>query len=522
MASATYSLDPGTVNDPRDRWYTDLTQVLANRLPLHSEIRGKKTSIGQELLNAGVGVHTRDLQRQLGQAIRDRFLVTADLNEPDTLKRVQLNPATNITRPEVETNYVRNGSFELWASPVRLPDFWRASGTGEIDTAAGVFQGRALSILPTTGEFYLAQTRELVFRAGATITGSVWYRNPGGSTGSVPTEGFGLRIRVTENDGTEVTSFAAFDTDASAQWKNVSTSLTLSNDIVKVRVELVSTIGGGFTPTAVELDAVQLVEGASLQPWMPSILDRLFWYSFPRTLRDDADIIPPIAIEHGRRVQVVERARDFWRLPPTRVSLIGTRSQTAPTTRVGFELQVNSVEDTFLAEWVPNGTKVRKQGAPEQAQDVYGDFDLVFPIYNDDTTRGFVAGTVVDVEALAMFNDFLWVVATVERYDGTNVRMLCVVDHKYPRPTPDYLEVLCAYELTDVPAVTTAEFRNDDPLWLFLNDGTTEYGIRLYYDYALFQEAGGIVFLREDHSNLVVTRLSPRRRVPEILLNRSL
>lgn len=518
MASPTTftQLAAGVARDPRDRWYSSVTQDIANRLPPHTEIRNRKTSVGQELINASGGIHFEDVQRQLEQGFRDQFLITAGLNEPDQIRRIQLVPVRGLARPEQETNLSRNGSFSLWSTPTRLPDFWEATGTGIIDVATGVFTGRAMTILPTSGELSLLQEIALTKRKGEKLTVSAWYRNPGGATGTPPSSGFGLRVTVTKADSTTQAETTLFSTTASAAWRQATVTLTLEADIVELKIELVSTIGGGFTPTVVEVDAIQAVDGSTVKPWLPSIFDRPQWYEF-QEVEEGELLIPPVAIEFGIRVQIVEDVRAFWKLPPMRAELIDSRTFSPVTIRAGFTTELEESGAVFLAEWVPNGTKVRKIGRVEDSPDVYGDFDLAFPTFDGN----FLVSTATAIEAVALFNEFLWVIGRFTRYDGEIVRMLCVVDPKFPRATPTDLEVLVALELTGVPAITSARFRFEDPLWLFLNDGTREYGIRLFYDYALYEVEEDRLFLREQYLKVVTTKLSPRRRRPELRLNRT-
>jgi len=476
--------------DETKHYYAPVTQSIANRLPPHSDIRRKKTSIGQGFLNSIAGIHIQDILEQLSQGTADLFPISAGLNEPDQLRVVQL--PDEFERPVTETNLIRNGSFGLWASDTRGPDEWDFTGT--IEKTTGAFSDTGLKL---TGLSTLSQKRDGVLRSGSSITASIWYLNPSGSVAT-------LLLKGTTNTGSVLSNGSSLVSSVS-RWTQVSVTLTLTQDIVDYTFELDVTSGD------VSVDAGQLVLGTSPRSWRPSIFDKLRWYEFP-----DGPVIPPVAVEFGKRVQIVEDVRDFWRNVPTRIELRGTRVIDKQTASAGFITEFDHNDDAFLTEWKPNGSKIRKVGRASQSADIYGDFDFLFP----DTKEGEVESvTVTAVEAVALFNNRLWVILTATAFDSQTRRMLAIVNPNYPRPTPSELQVEAAY-IIDVPSVVAARFKFDDPLWLYLHDGTTEYGIRLFYDYGIYVANDLKIYLREEYSSFTTIQMAPRKRDIEVRLTR--
>lgn len=491
---------PGLAGAWRRPWYSYTTQRIANNLPYHLAIRTQKTSNGQELLNV-FGVQAELVDRQIRGLVDSRFLSTVPLNHPGTLLRADLPQNLVDADTDRTTNLVRNSSFEINTNELRLPDFWRADNAIAQVEQDGVIGSKSLRILPDGGTAWVYQDLELTTNPGEALTYSCWYKTS--QTGAPTASTFAMVVRVLDGSGTWHESATVLNASVS-DWTRVIGTFTVPANSVEMQV--------GFRQSTtftnpLYVDCLQLQQGSNATPWEPYLWDAPMWFA-PTVLR------PPIFVEGGNRQLMTVDEVNFWHVPPTRASYVGSRSLSRPSSpaTAGYTREIDADGMTFRAEWQPNGTKVRKIGDAAQAADVYGDFDLALPSYRGEL----LDVAITEVEAITQFNYALWIVIRAENHLGVTNRYLVVAQLGYPRPTPTYLECSVCIELpSQIPAVSSAWFQtNKDPHYLILDDGTTEYGVRLHYDTAFYSRQDASVYFREpcDDVQFMVAQSVPSLR----------
>lgn len=506
--------------EPKSSWYAIETQRIANSLPQWMKARRERDSSTQKFLNP-FGSRLDELNEQIELTLRNRFIELSNLNEPDQLRRVQIPLESAFQYPNQIVNHLLNGSFCIRTSHDRLPDYWRSSGAGQASIVGGILGDKAVQLSVGTGQSVTVyqEVKKLV-RAGEVWGFYVWHISQ--ATGLVaPATGFGLEIVGTHKDGSTETLRASFTADTGGYPKRALVRSAFSQDVVKWEFRVVVTNSAPFPiTTPVTVDMAMAAEGSRVVDWRPHILD-----NYPYI--DYYDRFAPVVSEHGTRAQFVERFKDFWmKAVPTRagspqlLSSGGTIDPTPSPGADGFAIHSTTGEhrevDFWKQEWYHrwqigyDGSNPRVRAYGLDAQDVIGPFDLAFRNYRN----WFEDGASWTPEAMTSFNGYLWAVIKKQDHLGSTRRYLAVIDPKFPRPIPSYLEVTAMIELTGISTSTSlsrAEVKFSDQQWLYVGDGASQWTYRLYYDYFLVDYNRKLMYFREDYEQVVPQLTVPAR-----------
>jgi len=511
-----------TEYEPKKGWYSSWTQKIVNGLPSWNDIRRLRTSNGQSLMNAAAGRPLDFIEEQMEEDLRNRYLSTVDLNQPDIVTRVEIPQGVSLAQPETIRNRLLNSSFEIWPNQSELPAQWRSDGTGSVVVSSAGFIGtRALSLSAALNQSIgIYQEFEQNIPVGQEWSFSVWYAITSSLGLTAPATGFGLEAIGYCSDGSTETLRVAFSTNTSGVPKQATVTGSYTKAVYKVRVRLVCSHTGSFLFTdSVIVDLVQAEIGDVVTPWRPHPFD--YWPHITIQYQ-----LSPVLLETGHRAQYTETMGDFWlKALPTRVTpKVGlTESATmdaAPTpdgdgvTTYGtggrwVEVDQYNDEWPYQAAAYSSGSSHKIRFIGTITPDIFGTFDLAFRNYRNY----YETDTAITLEAMTEFNNVLWVILKKADLSGTTKRYLAVVDPHTPWPRPSYLEVPILIELAE-PSISTritrCEFRYEDQQHLYIGNGQFTFVYRLHYDY--FTIDGNYLFLREDPASIVIMDAEPTKK----------
>lgn len=487
--------------NPRHRFYSNMTQVIANNLPDWSKIRRVRQSNGQELLNSMYGMWLKDLSETEDLNMRRKFLLVAPLDEADIVTEAVIPSSISLDEPAGISNILRNSYFQIRSYGHDLPDRWLGTATKAIVTT-GLEGHNALQLSvasSSTAEVY--QDLVLRIRAGEKWTGSVFYKIPTNAL-TKPTSGFGLQLIGTLSNNTTETLQSVFEPTTDGEWARLTVTGSFTRETRKLRFKIVIKDEGGFlfSGNTVDIDCCQLEVGSQASPWRAREDDR-----YPYMQRDT---LAAIHVTGSDSAILVDNDRDFWPHSfPTRAQHSGSLAETAPAVTLAGRFPNTDWQDKtqFFGFEIQSPRLMYRD--IDFSDDVLADFYLAFR--NQD---GFykIKSTGVTLETLTSFGEYLWVIGTMPGLDGVTARYLMVVDPKFtwPATSPQYLEVISSVQLTDdVPigeAITSCEFRQEDRQHLYVYTASDLYVQRLRYDIYTLDTATGRVLLRENPTSLVL------------------
>jgi hypothetical protein len=184
----------------------------------------------------------------------------------------------------------------------------------------------------------------------------------------------------------------------------------------------------------------------------------------------------------------------------------------------GEHREVDFWKDEWYFRWQLgyDGANPRVRAFGTDADDVIGPFNLAFRNYRN----WFEDGISWTPESMTAFNGYLWAIIKKANHLGQTRRYLAIIDPKFPRPFPSYLEVTAMIELSDISTslrLSRCEVRFSDQQWLYVGDGETEWVYRLYYDYFMVDYNRRILYMREDY-DVVVPQLTVSARTESVSL----
>lgn len=508
--------------EPKKGWYSTETQTIVNGLPSWNDIRRLRTSNGQSLINAAAGRPLDFVQTQMERALRNKFVDTVDLNQPDCVTSIEIPQGVSTEEPTEVRNRLLNSSFEIWPNQSTLPQYWRSTGTGSVAVNSSGFIGtRALTLSADLGEsITVYQDVEQNIPANQSWSFSAWYAITSALGLTAPGTGFGLEAVGYCNDGTTQTLRVAFATNTNGKPAYVSVSGSYTKAVFKVRVQVLCTHTAPFPFTdSVIVDLIQAEIGATPTPWRPNPFD--YW---PHVSINYS--LAPILIESGNRAQYTETMGDFWLntlptrlLPKVGFTETGT-ADSAPTPdgsgittygSAGRWIEVDQYGDEWPYEAVAysSGSTHKIKFVGTIAADIFGNFSLAFRNYRNY----FEIDTAITLEAITEFNGWLWVILKKADYSGTIKRYLAIVDPKTPWPRPAYLEVFALLEIPEpslATLITRVEIRYEDQQHLYIGDGHLTFTYRLYYDY--FTINGHKIYLREYPNSIAIVEATTTKK----------
>jgi hypothetical protein len=297
---------------PRATHYASETQRIANQYPTWTKIRRERDSNGQYFLGSP-GRILQDINDNLEQMLRDRFLTLANTDEPDQMRMVELPVVEDLKYPTVVENELFNSSFELITSHDRLPDYWRSEGNGSVTVCAGLLGATGIQLQVGTDQFAAVyQEVEESIRAGVPWCFYIWHVSE--ATGlTAPATGFGLEVVGTRGDASTETLRVAFTPDTNGYQRLAVVLGSFSQDVVKWKFRVVVTNSASFRiTTPVVVDIAMASPGQLVKAWRPNPFDTYPYLNY-------YDGLAPVVVEHPRRAQFVERIPDFWdKAIPTR------------------------------------------------------------------------------------------------------------------------------------------------------------------------------------------------------------
>lgn len=496
--------------EPKISHYTPETQRIVNSLPMWTKARRDRTSKAQSYLNPA-GIHIEALVEKFEQHLRDGFLELANPDEPDQIRKIELPWEIPLEQPSEVNNELKNASFEIITSHDRLPDYWRAEGTGSVSVSSGFLGRKGLQLSVGSGQWAAAyQEIDEPIKPGVPWVFFLWYESS--ATGlTVPATGFGIEaVGYDWSAGTEVLR-AAFTADTSGHPKQAVIRGSFSKDVQKVKFRVIVTNSGAFPiTTPVKVDVALALEGSVLPEWRPNVFD-----SYPYFARFQ-DSLAPVVSEHGTRSQHTYSFDDFWlKAVPTRAgspTLLSSGGTLDPDPSAGADGFTKHTEaggftevDFWKKEWPVvwqlgyDGSNPRIRGYGVNAPDVFGPFELVFRNWRN----WFEDGVSWTPETMTAWHGHLYVVLKKQDYAGTTKRYLGIVDPRMPWPQP-YMEVLALVELPGISAkITRAEIRYSDQQHLYVGNGQSEWVYRLYYDYFMVDPDLHRLHFREDYGDVV-------------------
>jgi hypothetical protein len=489
--------------EPRRLSFSEVTQEQMNRLPQYHVGRRLRTSNWAGLFNALDGVVLEDYKVQERRALRNLFLRTVHLDEPDLLRVVDLPPGTNLEPPQVNVNLLRNGSFELRSRPDRVADFWTHSGVVEVQSVA-LFGATSPALTPASGATSrISQiVKQDAWNGGESRTFSAWYRINTWAGGTIPSSSHGLLVTVTYGTGATQTFRAAFAAHTSDQWRRVTLTVTPTVAVVSYEVKLETARSASFNLTVpVRLDAVQAEANSTATVWQPNLFDSPNWF-FQR-------VLTPVHFDGPVPIFVTDTLRDFYyEAIPTRVELLEVRDLRSDADRrggFGEALDFHHLRWAFTWDVDPAVNKIRRIGL--DPQDIYGSFDLSLFTGTEDGERFEEGAAGLTYRCATQFQRWLWVVHQTRDLNGNTIMALSMADPRVPFPSPTHYEAKMTLPLPLSPGdYHRVEFQFEDPQHLYISTPITEYVLRLYYDYAIINTRTLQTFFREKYASLALVR----------------
>lgn len=490
--------------DPQAYFFSEETQALNNRLPQWHKGRRLRDSNWAQLTSVFDGMGLEDYKTEERRALRNLFIQTAHLDEPDLLGQVQLPEGTSLTPKENNVNLLRNGSFESRARIDRVGDYWEHSGTVAV-LGGALFGGRTPALTPTASETVrISQTvRRDPWNSGESRSFSAWYRIPTWVGGTIPSTSHGLLVIVTYGDGSTQTFRAAFAVHTSDAWRRIMLTVTPTRPVVEYTVRFETIRSAIFNISVpIRLDAVQAQRGSEVTTYEDNLNDQPNWFR-PR-LRS------PIGFDTTVPVFVTPAMREFYyEAVPTRVQLFRQLARASSADRRGGVGQaVDFYRQRWAFTWTVNTVTNKIQRIGLNPQDDYGSFDLAFFTGTSTGPKFEDAVSGVTFRSLAGFQRWLWVIHQAPDLNGNIVMALSIVDPRVPFPAPAYYEAVQTLQLplpTGLDYLHT-EFRFEDPQHLYVQTSTQEYVLRLFYDYAIIDAESLRVFFRERYDSIALTR----------------
>lgn len=491
--------------DPRETHWSEETQRIANKLPQYHAGRRLKTSNWSMVMNDLFGRTLHDYRDQEERAFRSLFIQTARMDEPDLVRDVFLPQGTDLTPPDVNINLLRNSSFELRSRPDKVADYW--SHTGTVKVEAPSFFGETSVVLepgPVSTASITQTISNDVWQGNTSRVFSAWYRIASWSGGVLPTNSHGIVVNVTYTDGTTNTFSQAFDTHTNDEWRRVQLTVTPSKAVATYDVVLETVRSALWNiDVPIRLDAVQVELNTSASTWRPHLSDRPHWFV--------SDAVAPVHFDAAAPIFVTDELRDFYyHAIPTRASFKRVRAFSVPTNRGGgIGESVDFFGDRWAFRWDIDTTnnKIRKIGI--NPQDIYASYDLSFFTGTDTGEKYEEDLGGVTFRCVTQFQRWLWVIHEMTGLDGNPTLCLSLADPLTPYPSPDHLESKYTLELPGLPEgidYTRVSIQLQDPQHLYVSDGTNEYALRLYYDYAMLEPRTLRAFMREKYSPLALVR----------------
>jgi len=505
--------------NPRHRYYSNNTQIIANKLPQHSLIRRRKQSNGQEFLNSIAGVPIQVLEEGHEEELHGKFLQITTLDQPDIVLETSVSESIDLDEPLTLQNFVPNSYFQVWTHHHLLPDGWQSEQSDKISVVTGLEGHNALRLTVADGtdaspaQTILTRELNMRIRAEEEWTISLFYRTPTNALVS-PSTAFGVKVDVDLDDGTTNASEGFLDPSTGTVWQRLVHTFSFAKEVIKVRLQILisDTDAFEFNPYWVEVDCIQLELGNQATPWKPRPDDK-YWYM-------DRDELSPIHISGSDSATQVDTTEDFWsKSVPNRVSFIASDADVTYTdpanyiTKAGRYPNTDFWGKTYYFAFEVQGSQLRYADIVH-TDDILQDFYLAFRNH-----EGFYKIRSADLvlETLTSFGGYLWVIGKLLGLDGvTTQRFLFVVDPKFPWPADSedpgphdgYLEVVTSVKLPDsVPigeSMVAVEFKNEDRQHLFVYSDATLYTLRLHYDIYAINRDSRKILLRENYAGVSI------------------
>jgi len=480
--------------EPRQGYNASMSQRIVNDLPMWHAGRRLRTSNFYKILNALFGKQAEEFSIDNTDSFIDSYLDLVNTDAPDIILK-SVVPA-NIEIRELEhlsRNLIQNGAFRIRTSPHLIGDGWEYSGTVILGVG---YIGNTCPVITNSTGGYVQQTMYVDIPTGTPLCASTAYKIATWSGGTSTTDtGHALTMTVYYRDATTAVATGLFDAHTAGGWEQKFTTLTTTKPAYKILFKISTGSTATFPITSnLFLDACMLEQATKPSQWMPSRLD------IPHYLEGTDPA--PVDFDAEYPLYYVDNLKDFWhKAVPTRAGIALTRTNTiSAATGVGQVKLVDFFEEEWLAEFDISGNKIRKIGIT-CAGEVYGSYDLAFINY-----RGrYEVGHTYTIKALAYYHDQLWAIVDRGANLSEHLLVLCLINPNVPSPEPDYLEVIAAVELEGVPLnIDRMEFRKYDQQHIYVGNATSEYRLRLYYDYYMFDSNTYASYLREEYDELVL------------------
>lgn len=483
---------------PSDWFYSDETQRLVNKLPMHSAIRQERHSVGQTFLNGVAGVSLQDAREKSDLYTRMLYPTLAPLDEIDVISQVELPGYISTSEPTLRINYLPNSGFDIWTTPNSIPNNWYKYGT--VQVSSGLEGTNAIRLIPSATKqrsgIYQILTQRI--KSGEAWVLSCWYKIPTNSL-IAPTTSFGLKTTFLYYDNTTLVTEKIFLATTNSSWNRLKSSLLPTKDVVSIKIEVIvaDQTSFAFYGNYVDIDCMQFEKGGVASPWRPDILDDLPYSSNVRKNN--------ILLVGGESTFYTDNLDDFWyQSIPTRIEYLESLSGSYDIqTTAGSLLMVDYFKEEWRFTFEVNVSKIRKRGL-DVPGDILVDYDIAIP-----TPGGFyrlLEG--ITIEALALFGGYLF--ASVLEWDANTqpIRTIRILNYKTPHPEPNYLLSLSGIKIdSSIPLsanIVRMEFKNEDRQHIYLSTTTTQYVVRLHYDLFIVDVGNGVLYTREPITSVAI------------------
>ena len=385
-----------------------------------------------------------------------------------------------------------------------MADYWDHTGQAYVSTPA--FFGATSAVLQpsanSTAEICQTITRDSWEKASHR-TFSAWYRIAQWAGAAAPAI-HSLTVIVTYADATTEEFRSALAPHTDDKWRRVSLTVLPTKDVSKYTVR----IGTANTTTfllsvPVHIDAVQAERSQTATTWQARISDVPHW--FRRTT-----LARPLVLDAEQPIFFTDEIREFWlEAVPTRATLFEKRDEPSDPSRgggAGEAIDFHKRSWGFRWDIDTLNNKIRRIGV--NPADIYAlhDISLFTGFDTGDRYEEDVSG--MTYRCVTANDRWLFVVHDMVNSVGNTVVALSVCDPRIPYPSPSHLESKYTIQLPLLPGIDyhSAVFRFEDPQHLYVGTTTTEFVLRLYYDYAMVDPRTLRIFLREKYDTLALTR----------------
>lgn len=485
----------------RPRAYHPETAMVLNRLPMHDVVRRRRDGSAHQLLNIAIGKGLRDAHKLLNDFVGSLHLNSCPVTEPDIVYEA---PGIERRRGQVTPpNLVRNSAFEYVDLIDQLPYHWVLSSHCTLSNDSYFGKNSIQLTVPPGEEGFIMQRLEL---PGIThldpMCLSIWAKSNGVGNLQFALVGTNRVNNGVASIGGTTTGFTSWRREYFGGTFGVPTGG------IHVYIKVSNT---GATNAVWTIDAIQAELNEAPTVWRPKLDDQSPYV--------DNGGVGEYEISFRNLTQhiVLEYAATnhdfFYYAVPQRATIQTGGNYVAAETYYGSKIDFWDRE--WLTRFAIQSNKIVKVN-DEVPDEVLGSYDLTtrsryyyvtwaYPDAEKAKIAEWVKSPIIPLQ-LTMLRSLLYVLAWVDDHYE-----ILVVNPDWEEPENNNLYLLNRITIQDDDDVLTASGatltlgRDDEDqdsltIRVEVGDATTDYKVKLWYDYYTLDDTASRIYMREDYS----------------------